>query len=187
MTNLKKTYEAMFLVDASNPDFEAASEPIRTVLDRSKAEMLSIKPWDERRLAYEIRGRRRGLYVLTYFNADPSRVVEIEHDCQLDEKILRVLILTKDHLSEDELNAETPATLAARRAAASAAQQQAAEEEKPAVEEVQEKSDATAKDSEVAVEEPANQPEEAPAKGSSEQGISESAKQGEAETDAKPS
>jgi small subunit ribosomal protein S6 len=114
----------MFLLDGSSSDFEAAARPIRTVLDRNEVEILGLKPWDERRLAYEIKGRRRGLYALVYFNADPERVKEIEHDCQLSEEILRILVLHKDHLSEEELAAETPATAAAKRAAQAPPRQQ---------------------------------------------------------------
>jgi len=122
MSSDKKTYEAMFLLEAGNPDFQAACEPIRTVLDRNEAEVLAMKPWDDRRLAYEIGGRRRGLYVLTYFSVNPQRVVEIEHDCRLDERVLRVLILHREHLSDEELGAQTPASsMAARREAESEA------------------------------------------------------------------
>ena len=83
----KKTYEGMFLVDAGNPDFNAASEPVRNILTRYEAEMLAFKPWDERRLAYEILGRKRGLYILCYFKLDPLKVHEVEHDCRLDERV----------------------------------------------------------------------------------------------------
>jgi small subunit ribosomal protein S6 len=107
-----KTYEGMFLVDAGNPDFDASSAPVRTVLDRSDAEVLSIKPWDERRLAYEIKGRKRALYVLTYFRMDPLKVAELERDIELNEEVLRALILRRDHLTEEVINAETPAMLA---------------------------------------------------------------------------
>ena len=112
-----KTYEGMFLLEAGNSDFQAASEPVRAVLDREAAEILAIKPWDERRLAYDIRGHKRALYVLTYFRLDPSRVGQVEHECDLNERILRVLILRKDHLGEEEIIAETPAMASARRAA----------------------------------------------------------------------
>jgi len=108
----KRTYEEMFLLDSGNPDFNAVSEPIRTVLERRGAEILSIKPWDERKLAYEIRGRKRGLYILTYFLIDPRMVVEVEHDFKLDERILRVIILRRDKISEAKIHAETPATSA---------------------------------------------------------------------------
>lgn len=129
MANKKKTYEAMFLLDPGTSDFQAASEPIRTVLERSEAETLSIKPWEERRLAYEIQGRKRCLYALTYFNVDPANVSEIEHDCQLNEQIIRVMILQKDQVSQDELATETPAEIASVRAEAAVARREALEEE----------------------------------------------------------
>jgi small subunit ribosomal protein S6 len=105
-----KLYEGMFLLDAGNPDFEATSAPLKTVLARSGAELLAAKPWDERRLAYEVLGRKRGLYVLTYFRVDPLKVAEIEHDCQLDERILRALILRRETIKQEEIDAATPIT-----------------------------------------------------------------------------
>jgi len=105
----KKTYEGMFLVDAGNPDFDASSQPVRTVLSRSEAELLAIKPWDERRLAYEIKGRKRGLYVLTYFKLDPAKVAELERDAELNEGVLRMLLLRRDHVTDEQINAQTPA------------------------------------------------------------------------------
>jgi len=110
MDQMKKTYEGMFLLDAGNPDFQAASEPVRNILSRYDAEILSFKPWDDRKLAYEIRGRKRGLYVLAYFTADPLKIREIEHDCELDERVIRQLILRKDRITPEQINAETPAT-----------------------------------------------------------------------------
>jgi len=108
MSQDKATYEGMFLLDAGNPDFQAASEPIRTILDRNEATALALKPWDERRLAYEIKGRRRGLYVLTYFQAEPGRISDIERDCHLDERILRIMLLRRDGLTDELVQAETP-------------------------------------------------------------------------------
>jgi len=115
MNQTTRTYEGMFLVEAGNPDFQAASEPVRTILQRAQAEILAIHPWDERRLAYEIRGRKRSLYILTYFKLDSARVTEIEHECELDERILRSMILRRDRLTDQELNAPTPVMSGSRR------------------------------------------------------------------------
>ena len=62
----------------------------------------------------EIRGRKRGLYVLAYFKADPEKIREIEHDCELDERVLRQLILRRDKLTQEQIDAQTPATGAPR-------------------------------------------------------------------------
>ena len=123
MSQTTKTYEGMFLLPAGLGDFEAAIAPVRTVLERGEAEVLSLKPWDERRLAYEIGGNRRGMYVLTYFKADPEKISEIEQDCQLNETILRVLILRRDVLTKEQLEDTTPATR--RMAAAEKAKEEA--------------------------------------------------------------
>ena len=123
-----KTYEAMFLLDADNSDFESASVPVREVLERAGAEVLTIKPWDERRLAYKIEGRKRGLYVLTYFKADPARIGEMQHDIQLNDRLLRAMILSADHVSDEHISADTPATLAETRRVAAEAERAAKKE-----------------------------------------------------------
>jgi len=123
----KHTYEAMFLLDAGKSDFDAVSEPIRGILDRQEAEVLSIKPWDERKLAYDVKGRRRGLYVLAYFRLYPQRVKEVEHDCRLNERILRVLVIRREAISDELISTETPAEVAARRSEERKAAEQRAE------------------------------------------------------------
>jgi len=110
----------MFLVQ-SGSDFHAASQPVNTVLERSDAEILSINPWEERRLAYEIKGFKRGLYILTYFKMDPANLSELHRDSELNEGILRMMILRRDRITDEEINAETPAGASHRQAAASAA------------------------------------------------------------------
>jgi len=137
----RKTYEGMFLLDSIGQEFEVAAEPVRKVLGRSEAEILACKPWDERKLAYTIAGRKRGIYALAYFKVDPSRVAEIEHDCQLDEQILRLLILRRDDLTEAEISSETPAMTSARKAA-ERREAKAAEEAEAAAAEAQKREEA---------------------------------------------
>ena len=127
MDSSKNTYEGMFVLPAGTGGFEAACEPIRQVLARSEAEILSLKPWDERKMAYDIAGQSRALYALSYFSASPDAITEIEHDCQLNESILRVLILHREQLSDDLVNADTPATARAAKAKLDAAAKAEAE------------------------------------------------------------
>ncbi len=104
-TLIKKLYEAMFLVDSAQAqsDWDAVITTIKNILERAEAEIVSIKKWDERKLAYEINGRSRGTYILCYFRAEGSRIAEIERDVQLSEQIMRVLILCADHIREEDI------------------------------------------------------------------------------------
>lgn len=100
------TYEAMFLIgQAAAADLASVIEHIKEILSRGHATIIAMRKWDERRLAYEIKKQKRGLYILTYFSAPNDQLGHIERDCNLSEKILRVLILRADHLTEDEMKA----------------------------------------------------------------------------------
>ena len=121
-TQTKKLYEALFLIDSAEAasDWDGICEYIKKVLDKSGAEIVSLRKWDDRPLAYEINRKKRGVYILVYFNAPGDGIGVIERDVQLSERVMRVLILKGDHLTEDDLNKDTP-LLAAEKAAEVAA------------------------------------------------------------------
>jgi small subunit ribosomal protein S6 len=91
-------YECMFLLDTTKVagDVPAAEKQLRTLLEKSHAEVLVARPWDERRLAYPIKKQKKGLYFLTYFSTEGKNLPNIEHDCALNESILRMMILKID-------------------------------------------------------------------------------------------
>ncbi len=110
----KKLYEGMFLVDSAlaGSDWDGVMAAIKRILDRADAEIVSIRKWDDRRLAYDIKHVSRGTYILTYFRTDGKNIQDVEKDVQLSEKILRVLILTADHMTAEDIEKDTPATKA---------------------------------------------------------------------------
>ena len=104
-----RQYEGMFLFDSSfAADMSKPEAEIRRILDRAEAEIVFCRKWDERRLAYEIRGRRRGTYVLTYFKCRPDILGGIERDAQLSENVLRLLVLRADHMTAERMNEFAP-------------------------------------------------------------------------------
>jgi small subunit ribosomal protein S6 len=104
----------MFLVDAAEAeaDWDSVESNVRDILGRVEAEVVSLKKWDTRRLAYEINKKSRGTYILCHFRVDGTRVGEIERTVQLSERIMRVLILSVDHLTQDDVEEDTSAVLA---------------------------------------------------------------------------
>ena len=110
-TVAKKLYEAMFLIDPAlaAQDWDGVNQTIRTILERAEAEIVSMRKWDERKLAYNIRGRSRGTYILCYFRAGGDRIQEIERDVRLSERIMRVLVLNAEHITQQDIEKATPA------------------------------------------------------------------------------
>jgi small subunit ribosomal protein S6 len=91
-------YECMFLLDTNKVagDVPAAAKQIHTILEKNNAEILASRPWDERRLAYPIRGHKKGLYYLTYFKTEGKNLLNVEKDVALNEMILRSLVIRVD-------------------------------------------------------------------------------------------
>ena len=99
----KRLYEGMFLVDSAlaTADWDGTLAMIENILKRADAEVVAIRKWGERKLAYDIEHKQRGTYILAYFKADTQRLTGIEKDVQLSEKVMRVLILgTEDRPQE---------------------------------------------------------------------------------------
>lgn len=97
-------YEGMFLFGQSAiADLAGAADHVREILGRAGAELIAMRKWDERRLAFEIKKHKRGVFLLTYFTCDASQMASIERDCNLSEQVLRVLVIRADHLTPEEM------------------------------------------------------------------------------------
>jgi ribosomal protein S6 len=103
----------MILVDSAEAiaDWRGINEHVKKIFDRSEAEIVSMRKWDERPLAYEIMDKKRGTYILVYFNCISERISAIERDFQLSERIFRTLILRGDHITKEDMEKDTPAIL----------------------------------------------------------------------------
>jgi len=104
--NAINTYEAMFLLPPT--EVEEALKLCRGVIEKHQGQVLVIKKWDERKLMYELRGQKRGLYVIAFFTAGGSAVAPICRDVELSDLFLRVLVTRADHLNKDEMEKVEP-------------------------------------------------------------------------------
>jgi small subunit ribosomal protein S6 len=59
-------------------------------------EILASRLWNEQKLAYPIKGNRKGAYWLTYFRLETSKMVKFNRACQLNDSILRHLAIKLD-------------------------------------------------------------------------------------------
>ncbi len=99
-------YEGLFLFpQAVGGELQFAVDHISEILAKSDAEVISICRWDERRLAYEIKGNKRGIYFLVYFRALRTALIAIERSCNLSETLLRSMIVRADHLTREQMEA----------------------------------------------------------------------------------
>lgn len=100
-----KLYEGMFLLDNQvvREDWPKAKAAVTDTLQKHGAKILSARHWDERKLAYPIKGKTRGTYVLAYFECGSEVSNGMRRDLELDERVLRYLMVRTDEIPEGEL------------------------------------------------------------------------------------
>jgi ribosomal protein S6 len=102
-------YEGMFLLgSAFAADLDGATKLVRGIVERHGGKVIVLKKWDERKLAYEIKGEKRGLYLIAYFEGPSTSITPIERDVNLSDQILRVMLTKADHLNAEEMAAVEP-------------------------------------------------------------------------------
>jgi len=93
-----KRYETLFIVQADLPDDEIISliERYSTILTSFKGTIIKIEKWGKRRLAYEIRKKTNGYYVLIDYAGKSTVIQELERNFKIDDKILKFMTIMKD-------------------------------------------------------------------------------------------
>jgi len=98
-------YEGLFIFDSDlyAKGADEVSSQVASIVEKLGGEVLLSRMWDERKLAYPIKGQRRGTYWLAYFRIDPSAIKDLTRQFQLSDSILRFLILVVEPRLVDTL------------------------------------------------------------------------------------
>jgi len=94
----ENVYECMFIFNANayarNP--AGIAKAAEDLVESIGGEMLASRLWNEQKLAYPIKGNRKGAYWLSYFRADSAEMSKFNRGCQLNDSILRHLSIRLD-------------------------------------------------------------------------------------------
>lgn len=93
-----RVYEGLFLFDSNRYSRDPSGVPnaINDTIKEAGGEMLASRLWSEQKLAYPIDGHRKGTYWLTYFRLSTDKLVGINRQFQLNDNILRNMVLVVD-------------------------------------------------------------------------------------------
>jgi small subunit ribosomal protein S6 len=92
-----RRYELMLVLRPDVPDDRSQAVIDRTTrqIIAAGGQILKVAPWGRRRLAYPIDRYREGSYHIVLFQAPGDALVEMEHNLQISEEVLRHLV-TRD-------------------------------------------------------------------------------------------
>ncbi|MEK7414616.1 MAG: 30S ribosomal protein S6 [Planctomycetota bacterium] len=123
MTELKRTYETTILVKAADAraDLEGTLAAVRQIYEAEGAQFLELEKWEERSLAYPVKGETSACYITGYFAAPPASLEKIERRAVLGGTILRQLMIARPGKDLDKIKAQRAKSKADAIAAAAAA------------------------------------------------------------------
>ncbi len=129
MDNAQRLYETTFIVNASLDDtqVDGVIGRVQDVISKNGGTVTALNKWGRKRLAYSINKKSNGFYVNIEFKASSALPATLERSFQLDEMILRSLVIALDRkalqaraaaaaaaAAAQALAAETPAPVPAR-------------------------------------------------------------------------
>lgn len=94
---IMNSYETIFIIDASLEEeaVKALQEKFTNLISKNGT-IDSVDEWGKRRLAYEIKDKTEGYYVLVNFKAEPEFPKELDRQYKITDGILRTIIIRKD-------------------------------------------------------------------------------------------
>lgn len=132
-----RRYETVVIVDPDisdeqrNPVFERITE----LIPQQNGLLVKIDQWGTKKLAYEIRKKKRGHYSLIDYCGSGALVNEMERFFRIDDRVLKFMTLVLDKNADPEQIQEEIARIAAEAEAAKASTASETEtEEQPPVE-----------------------------------------------------
>lgn len=98
MEKVINSYETLFIVDVTNGE-EAAKATVSKFQDiiAKNAEVVDVADWGKRRLAYPINDMPEGYYTVVTFKAEPAFPTELERLFNIDETVMRSLVLKLEY------------------------------------------------------------------------------------------
>ena len=98
MEKVINSYECLFIVDTEIGE-DAVKAKVDKFIERitRHAEIVEVNEWGKRRLAYPINDKPEGYYTIVTFKSEPAFPAELERRFNIDETILRYLVIKLDH------------------------------------------------------------------------------------------
>lgn len=88
-------YENIVIINAALTDEEvdAAITKIKELIAGQGGEVLKVNIWGRKKLAYEIKKQKKGLYVLLFYKTPPASIRKIEEFYKVFDAVLKYIII----------------------------------------------------------------------------------------------
>jgi small subunit ribosomal protein S6 len=93
-----RKYECTYILDPvlTDEEQEPLIERFKTLVSDNGGSVDAVDKWERRRLAYEVKGKREGVYVVMNFNGEPRTETELGRVLRITDGVLRHIVVRTD-------------------------------------------------------------------------------------------
>lgn len=127
-----RRYETIFIADpdVSEEERKSLASKITGIMETQNAYIISVEDWGAKKLAYEVKRKKRGYYTLVDYCAHGGLVHELERVMRIDDRVLRYLtVQLSDNIDVETLKQQLADEAAEKEKKAQAMQQERARRE----------------------------------------------------------
>ncbi len=86
-----RKYETIFILDPDLEEEQATStiEKIKGIITQANGEILKLEDWGKRKLAYDVKKKSKGHYILIHFLGSPTLLSELERNFRVMDAVIK--------------------------------------------------------------------------------------------------
>jgi small subunit ribosomal protein S6 len=110
---MMNNYESIFIMD---PDLEEAQaqatiEKVKGIITQNKGEIVKVEDWGKRKLAYDVKKKPRGHYILTTISGSPALLSELHRNFRVMDAVIKFQSVRLDEHLEAAAKSSVPEDL----------------------------------------------------------------------------
>jgi small subunit ribosomal protein S6 len=106
----ERKYETIFILD---PDLEeevakSTIDKIKGIITQGNGEILKAEDWGKRKLAYEVKKKSKGHYILIHLSGTPALLSELERNFRVMDAVIKFQSVRLDERGESASEGTAP-------------------------------------------------------------------------------
>lgn len=91
-------YESIFILRPSltDEDLEKIITKMKGIIERAGGEILNTENWKKRKLAYEVKKEKKGIYIIFQLKGNGKLIGELERNYRLEDAVIKFLSVKLD-------------------------------------------------------------------------------------------
>lgn len=96
-------YESIFIARSSlsEEDVAGLTEKVKAIIEKNGGQIIKTENWGKKKLAYEVKKEKKGIYVMFHIKGPGALVSELERNLNIQDGIIKFMTVKLDMKAEE--------------------------------------------------------------------------------------